>query len=121
MDPFVRRLVERLHDPGRPLSRNRHFHTFDTPEGRSALRVSRRLRSLQRDILACRAEGGSAAVQRSVSEQGEHRIELRLERVKGHRISHLHDAEFELLEMLPGVKDALLAPEAARRGAESAG
>ena len=41
MDPFVRRLVERLQDPEQPLSRNRHFHTFDSPEGRTALRVFR--------------------------------------------------------------------------------
>lgn len=110
MDPFVRRLVERLHDPGRPLSRNRHFHTFDTPEGRSALRVSRRLRSLQRDIVACRAEGGRAHVFRRVTPAGEHRIELQLDRIRGRRVSHLQDAELELLVKLPGVTDALAEP-----------
>ena len=64
MDPFVRRLVQRLHDPKRPLSRNRHFHTFATPEGQRALRTSRRLRSLQRDILACQASGRPATIRR---------------------------------------------------------
>lgn len=107
MDPFVRRLVERLHDPSRPLSRNRHFHTFDTPEGRSALKVSRRLKSLQKDILSCQQEGQRARFFRHVNAEGENRIELHFERVQGRRVSHLKDAEFELLAQLPGVRDAL--------------
>jgi len=107
MDPFVRRLVERLHDPARPLSRNRHFHTFDTPEGRLALKVSRRLRSLHQDILACLREGRRARLFRHVDPAGEHRIELHFERIAGRRVSHLKKAELELLAQLPGVSDAL--------------
>lgn len=107
MDPFVRRLVERLHDPARPLSRNRHFHTFDTPEGRLALKVSRRLRSLHRDILECVREGRQARLFRHVDPEGEHRIELHFERIAGRRVSHLKAAELELLAQLPGVRDAL--------------
>ncbi|MBZ4419023.1 hypothetical protein [Myxococcus sp. RHSTA-1-4] len=107
MDPFVRRLVERLHDPSKPLSRNRHFHTFDTPEGRMALKVFRRLRSLRNDILACQAEGRRARISRHVNPAGEYRIELHMERVSGRRVSMLQTAEFELLTALPGVRDAL--------------
>ena len=107
MDPFVQRLVQRLLDPARPLSRNRHFHTFDTPEGRSALKVSRRLRSLQQDILASLAEGLRPRVSRVQSAAGERRIELSMERIQGRRVSHLLDAEFELLRQLPGVREAL--------------
>ncbi|CAM3329150.1 hypothetical protein G4177_10815 [Corallococcus sp. ZKHCc1 1396] len=107
MDPFVRRLVERLHDPGRPLSRNRHFHTFDTPEGRTALKVFRRLRSLQQDILACQQEGRRARIFRHVNAAGEHRIEIWMERVAGRRVSMLQPAEYELLARLPGIRDAL--------------
>lgn len=107
MDPFVRRLVERLHDPTRPLSRNRHFHTFDTPEGRLALKVSRRLKSLHQDILACVKEGRRARLLRHVNAEGEHRIELHFERIAGSRVSHLKSAELELLAQLPGVRDAL--------------
>src|SRR5688500_15957374 len=107
MDPFVRRLIQRLHDPSVPLSRTRHFHTFETPEGRSALRTSRRLKSLQRDILACANEGQTARFFQKVNAQGEHRIELRLERLSGRRVSLLRDAEFQLLTELPGVKEAL--------------
>ena len=50
--------MERLHDPARPLSRNRHFQTFDTPEGRMALKVYRRLNSIHKDILACVRDNG---------------------------------------------------------------
>ncbi|MGA9524574.1 MAG: hypothetical protein WBV82_24165 [Myxococcaceae bacterium] len=107
MDPFVRRLVERLLDPSRPLSRNRHFHTFETPEGKLALRVSRRLRALHHDLLSCREEGGAAGFVRQALEEGVHRVEIRLERVAGRRISLLHPAEFELLLALPGVSDVL--------------
>lgn len=107
MDPFVRRLVERLHDPARPLSRNRHFHTFDTPEGKTALRLSRRLRSLQHDILAAHREGQRARVSRQTGEEGALRIELHFQRVAGRRVSHLHEPEFELLAQLPGVREAL--------------
>lgn len=107
MDPFVRRLVERLHDPTRPLSRNRHFHTFDTPEGRSALKMSRRLKSLQRDIMACHKEGSRARFFRQLGPDGQTRIELQMERIQGRRVALLQDAEFELLAQLPGVRDAL--------------
>ena len=117
MDPYVRRLVQRLHDPARPLSRNRHFHTFDTPEGRSALKLSRRLRSLQQDILSCQAEGGRPHVSRVQSEAGERRIELHMERILGRRVSHLQDAEFELLCELPGVREALGEPHPRRAAA----
>lgn len=107
MDPFVRRLVERLHDPSKPLSRNRHFHTFDTPEGRLALKVFRRLRSLRNDILACQAEGRRARITRQMDAEGGYRIELLMERMSGRRVSMLQAAEFELLAGMPGVRDAL--------------
>jgi hypothetical protein len=109
MDPFVRRLIQRLHDPAKPLSRNRHFHTFDNADGRYALKTSRRLMALQRDILACQREGKAARFVRLTDEEGTCRIELRLERIKGSRVSMLKDTEFELLTELPGVKDALQA------------
>jgi hypothetical protein len=110
MDPFVRRLVQRMLDERRPLTRNRHFHTFSTPEGKLALRTARRLRSLQADILACGAERQPAELVRHQLEDGEHRVELRLERLSGRRISRLAPAEFELLLELPGVRPILLGP-----------
>lgn len=110
MDPFVQRLIQRLHHPSRPLSRNRHFATFDTPEGRTALRTSRRLRSLQKDILQCHGEGGQVCFARqegAMGQEGEHRIELTLQRLRGRRVSVLEAAEFELLLELPGIREAL--------------
>jgi hypothetical protein len=108
MDPFVRKLVERLHAPGAPLSRNRHFHTFETPEGRTALRTSRRLRSLARDILTCQAEGGRVGcAPGSPGEAGELKVQLTLERLSGKRTSLLSRDEYELLRGLPGVAAAL--------------
>ena len=106
MDPFVRRLIQRLHDPSQPLSRNRHFHTFETPEGRRALRTSRRLKALQREILACQAQGGAIRVQRG-ERDGESRIELWFHWLRGHSVCRLADAELELLSELPGVREAL--------------
>lgn len=113
MDPFVRRLVQRLNDPARPLSRNRHFHTLSTPEGRAAVRTSRRLQSLRRDILACRDEGRLPRLIHRTSDSGEHRIELVLNRIKGSRVSLLADDELELLRELPDVAEALRAAEEA--------
>lgn len=107
MDPFVRRLVQRLIDPARPLSRNRHFHTFDSPEGRAALRVTRRLESLRRDLLQCRQEGGGVGVASLTDEKGGLKMEIRFERVRGRRTSMLSHAEFELLAELPDVKELL--------------
>ena len=101
MDAFVRRLVERLLTEGRPLSRNRHFHTFDTPEGRVAFRVARRLRALQRSTARCAAEGGV--------------VELLTTRVGTHR-AFLAPEELELLRRLPGVTDALSQPGTRRAG-----
>jgi hypothetical protein len=104
VDPFVRQLVQRLHAPGAPLSRNRHFHTFETPEGRAALRISRRLRSLARDIQACAGEGGRVRCTPSEpGEAGEVKVQLTLERLSGRRTSLVTRDEFELLRDLPGV------------------
>lgn len=105
MDPFVRRLVQRLLDPSEPLSRNRHFHTFSTPEGRAALRIYRRLRSLQKDILSSGLEGLHARTR--VEEDGDRRVEVTLKKVRGQRTTLLPEPEFELLQGLPGIRELL--------------
>lgn len=107
MDPFVRRLVERLFDPSSGLSRNKHFHTFDNEEGRAAWKVTKRLKALASDIEACHRDGGRPRVERSTSSRGEVRVELHLERLKTRRSTRLDEAEYELLLILPGVKQAL--------------
>lgn len=97
MDPFVRKLVERLFDEGAPLSRNRHFHTFESEEGKRALRVSKRLTALARDIKASRAVGREPSITRA---GGEVKIEVVLDQVKSKRQTTLEPAEFELLQRL---------------------
>lgn len=104
MDPFVRRLVERLFEPDSGLSRNRHFHTFDNEEGRLAIRISKRLRALAKDIDDCHREGGRPSVSRA---SGKVRIEIGLNRLKTHRTTTIDEAEYELLLKLPQVKQAL--------------
>src|SRR3954463_15074724 len=56
MREFLYRLVQRLHDEARPLSRNRHFHTF-VGEARRALRIDRHLRDLEQHLELLRARG----------------------------------------------------------------
>jgi hypothetical protein len=108
MDPFVRRLVERLHDPAKPLSRNRHFHTFDNPLGRAALKVSRMLVALQKDIVQAHASGQAPSVTR-IDAGDDVRIEIKVPRMKSLRTTRLEPAEYELLCALPGVREALRA------------
>ncbi len=107
MDPFVRRLVERLFQPDAGLSRNRHFHTFDNPEGRVALRISKRLRALAKDIEACHQEGGRPSIERDTDARGKVRVEIALTRLKSRRTTTIDEAEYELLLKLPAVQRAL--------------
>lgn len=107
MDPFVRKLVLRLFDAGAPLSRNRHFHTFETPEGKQAMRISRRLRALALDIAKCRQAGGASRVVATKDGEGVVKIEIHLEHLRSTRLTTLEQTEFELLRQLPGVSEAL--------------
>jgi hypothetical protein len=100
MDPFVRRLVERLLDPKAPLSRNRHFATFDNSEGRQALRISKRLKSVHRDLVSCTKAGGRSTVQVTTAQDGRVRVELRLEQVDAVRVTVLDEGEYEILKKL---------------------
>ena len=106
MDSFVRRLVERLLEPSLPLSRNRHFHTFETPEGRRALTLARRLRGLARDVRRCLDRGSRPQV-RTDGPGGDRRVELRFEDLAGRRTAFLTDDEYALLLRVPGMVEAL--------------
>jgi hypothetical protein len=108
MDPFVRRIVERLHDPQARLSRNRHFHVFENPHGRAALKISKRLKALQADIAKCTAEGSQPVARARRDATGEVRVEIELKRLHLRRVTQLDQAEFELLCALPGVSDAVI-------------
>lgn len=99
MDVFVRKLVLRLLDEGAPLSRNRHFHTFDTEEGKRALRISKRLKALQADIKKCRAEGSTPEI--TTEREGDAvKVHIALKSIRSSRHTTLEQAEYELLQQL---------------------
>ena len=56
MREFLYRLVQRLHEEARPLSRNKHFHAFEG-SARRALRIDRHLRDLEEHLEALRERG----------------------------------------------------------------
>ena len=114
MDSFVRRLVERLLEPSLPLSRNRHFHTFETPEGRRALTVARRLRGLARDVRKCLDRGIPPEVRQEGTE-GDLRVELRFDELAGRRTAFLTGEEYALLLRVPGMPEALGAAPRSRQ------
>lgn len=99
MHAFVYRIVERLTGDGPALSRNRHFHAFTSPEGRQALRVARRLRSIARDAAASGGPlrfvetGGGAGV-----------VHLEIPIPAGVRTATLPTAEWELLCRMPAMR-----------------
>jgi hypothetical protein len=57
MRDFLYKLVQRLHDEGRPLSRNKHFHAFADGGAQRALRIDRHLRDLEVHLAALREQG----------------------------------------------------------------
>lgn len=102
MHSFVYRLVERLTDDGPRLSRNRHFHTFLTPEGRQALRIARHLRSVARDVARARMAPRCERI--------DDRVRLEIELAAGTRTAWLERDEFEILRRMPGMDGALPEP-----------
>lgn len=100
VDPFVRRLVQRMSEPSRPLSRNRHFHTFESPEGKAAMKLFKRLTALKRDIAECEKSGGSCTITKH-EDDGKVRVEVILAQLKSRRTVTLEPAELELLRGLP--------------------
>ena len=97
VEEFVERVVLRLREePG--FSRNRHFLTFSSEEGKRALRIHRHLRSIERDL----SRGSSATVDRAAD-----RVRLTLRSKSGLRTSWLTQAEFRILCTSPLVRSTL--------------
>ena len=107
MRDYVRRLVARISDRGNPMSRNRHFHTFATPLGHRALKVSRELRSLAQDIIAQADEGGRIEIEQVGGEVPGVKVLLDLTRLKARRTAYLTQSEWDLLLEEAGVREAL--------------
>ncbi|HTP28039.1 MAG TPA: hypothetical protein VMK12_20600 [Anaeromyxobacteraceae bacterium] len=100
MEPFVERVVQRLREePG--FSRNRHFMTFSSPEGRRALRIHRHLRSIEQDL----TRASSTRVEKT--EDG---VRLTLRSKSGLRMAWLSEPEFRILCTSPIVRAALSSP-----------
>ena len=98
MASFLQRLLERLRQD-RGFSRNRHYLTLSSPEGRRALRIHRHLRSLERDLSR---DGVDATVTRE-----DERIRLTLRGGRLQRTAWLTRAEFRLLCGNPVVRRVL--------------
>ena len=97
VEDFVERVVWRLREE-RGFSRNRHFLTLSSPEGKRALRIHRQLRSIERDL----SRASSATVDRAAD-----RVRLTLRSKSGWRTSWLTQAEFRILCSNPIVRAAL--------------
>jgi hypothetical protein len=98
MRDFLYRLVARLHDRERPLSRNQHFHVFEG-RGRKALRIERHLRDLEVWLETLRERGERPRVRR-LSDGGVQLV-LRDPRVSVVRTATLSPEEVDLLVQHP--------------------
>jgi hypothetical protein len=97
MEEFVERVVRRLREePG--FSRNRHFLTFSSPEGKRALRIHRHLRSIERDL----SGGSSARVERAAD-----RVCITLRSKRATRTAWLTHDEYRILCTSPLVRATL--------------
>lgn len=94
---FIERVVLRLR-AGPGFSRNRHFATLSSPEGRRALRIHRHLRSIEQDLAA----GASASVGRDAE-----RVRITIVGKRGRRVAWLSAAEFRLFRETSALARAL--------------
>jgi hypothetical protein len=112
---FVRKLASRLLAEDRdgtesPLSRNRHYEVFADEQGKGALRLYRRLRSLVRDILHSESHGARtpAVVLHRGGEDDPLPIRLEIPLVgRGVRTAYLNEDELHLLLENPSVRARL--------------
>jgi len=110
MRAFRLKLVEALLADDRTLSRNRHFDTFDDATGRAALRTSRYLRALERDVLQAASRGERTRLEQ-VERDGKPAARIELCRPRGKQVAYLSLPELRLLLERPGVRAALDEPE----------
>ena len=95
---FLYRLVARLHDGARPLSRNQHFHVFDG-SGKRALRIDRHLRDLESQLTRMRERGERPRVR--LLPGGGTQLVMRDPKVSVVRTATLTPEEAELLRRHP--------------------
>lgn len=117
MREFLHRLVQRLHEEARPLSRNKHFHVF-AGEARRALRIDRHLRDLEAHLQALMERGERPRV-RALPDGGVQMV-LRHPTLAVVRTATLVREEVALLMRHPAGAWALGEPEAAPQPGEQA-
>jgi hypothetical protein len=110
MRRFRLQLVEQLVAHPGTLSRNRHFETFADADGRAALRSSRHLRGLERDLLLQARTGTPARVEHT-ADNGERAVRIELGVMRVRRVAYLSRGEYEVLLRRPGIRAALGLPE----------
>ena len=117
MREFLYKLVRRLHEDARPLSRNKHFHVF-AGETRAALRIDRHLRDLEVHLEALRAAGERPRV-RALPDGGVQLV-LRHPRLLVVRTATLNAEEAALLARHPAGAWALGEAESPAQAGSSA-
>src|SRR5437763_14072019 len=117
MREFLYRLVRRLHDQARPLSRNKHFHAF-AGDARAALRIDRHLHDLEQHLELLR-ERGERPRARALP-RGAVQLVLPHPTLSLVRTATLNAEEVALLRQHPAGEWALGAPEPTRPAEEPA-
>jgi hypothetical protein len=112
MREFLYRLVQRLHEEARPLSRNKHFHAF-VGEARNALRIDRHLRDLEAHLARLMDRGERPRVR--PLRGGGVQLVMRHPTLSVVRTATLTSEEVALLARHPAGAWALGDPEAARK------
>ncbi len=93
-DRLTYRIVRRLRAEGAPLSRNRYFPVFEAPEGRRALRIHKRVSSVESDLLAL---DEPSRIRMSKVDGRMVRMELHNPRLRARRTVYLSRGEFSIL------------------------
>ena len=117
MREFLYRLVQRLHEEARPLSRNKHFHAF-VGEAQKALRIDRHLRDLEAHLEKLQARGERPRVR--ALRGGGVQLVMRHPTLSVVRTATLNAEEAALLARHPAGAWALGEPEAAGKTTEPA-
>jgi hypothetical protein len=119
MREFLYRLVQRLQEEARPLSRNKHFHVF-AGEARRALRIDRHLRDLAQHLEVLQARGQRPRIR--ALPNGALQLVLEHPTLAVVRTATLTPEEVQLLQRTPagawalGTEPDVLPAEAAKRG-----
>ncbi|MCA1828887.1 MAG: hypothetical protein ABR567_16075 [Myxococcales bacterium] len=117
MREFLYRLVQRLHEEARPLSRNKHFHVF-VGEARKALRIDRHLRDLEIHLGKLMERGERPRVR--ALRGGGVQLVMRHPTLSVVRTATLNAEEVALLARHPAGAWALGEPEAAPKSTKKA-